>query len=90
MAGVLNGPARGRRVAVEGHADSRERNDQQLSQVRAQTVAQALIAHGVNASRIQTKGYGRRYPVALNVNPNGTDNPAGRAKNRRVEVVIEN
>jgi len=44
----------------------------------------------VSNQRVTTKGYGKRYPVAPNTNPDGTDNPAGRAKNRRVEVVIEN
>jgi outer membrane protein OmpA-like peptidoglycan-associated protein len=89
MAGVLNGPARGRRVSVEGHADSRECDDQRPSLARAEAVARALTAHGVSASRIKTRGDGRRFPVAPNATPSGADNPAGRAKNRRVEVVIE-
>jgi outer membrane protein OmpA-like peptidoglycan-associated protein len=89
MAGVLNGPARGRRVSVEGHADSRECDDQRPSLARAEAVARALTAHGVSASRIKTRGDGRRFPVAPNATPSGADNPAGRAKNRRVGVVIE-
>jgi hypothetical protein len=48
------------------------------------------IGRGVDSQRIATTGFGARYPAALNINPDGTDNPAGRAMNRRVEVVIEN
>ena len=34
------------------------------------------------------QGYGKAFPVAPNTNPDGSDNPAGRQKNRRVETVI--
>jgi outer membrane protein OmpA-like peptidoglycan-associated protein len=92
IAGVLNNQAQGRRVSIEGHTDSvgSDAYNQQLSEQRAQTVAGALEMSGVSNQRITTKGYGKRYPVAPNASPDGTDNPAGRAKNRRVEVVIEN
>lgn len=89
---VLNDQAKGRRVSIEGHTDSigGEAYNQRLSERRAESVALSLENSGVSAQRITTKGYGKRYPVAPNTNPDGTDNPAGRAKNRRVEVVIEN
>lgn len=92
IAGVLNNQAKGRRVAIEGHTDAvgSDAFNQQLSQRRAQNVAGALGSSGVSNQRITTKGYGERYPVAPNANPDGSDNPNGRAKNRRVEVVIEN
>lgn len=92
IAGILNTQARGRNISVEGHTDSigSDAYNQRLSEQRAQTVASALEASGVSSQRITTKGYGKRYPVAPNTNPDGTDNPAGRAKNRRVEVIIEN
>jgi len=92
ISGVLNNQAQGRRVAVEGHTDSigSEATNQRLSERRAQGVASALEGSGVSSQRITTKGYGKRYPVAPNENPDGSDNPSGRAKNRRVEVVIEN
>jgi outer membrane protein OmpA-like peptidoglycan-associated protein len=44
----------------------------------------------VDSSRLQTRGFGKKYPIAPNQNSDGSDNPAGRAKNRRVEVIIEN
>jgi outer membrane protein OmpA-like peptidoglycan-associated protein len=89
---VLNNQARGRRISVEGHTDSvgSEAFNQRLSERRAESVASALENSGVSSQRVTTKGFGERYPVAPNQNADGTDNPSGRAKNRRVEVVIEN
>jgi len=92
IAEMLNQQAQGRRVSVEGHTDSigSESANQLLSERRADTVASALEAEGVSSQRLTAKGYGKRYPVASNKDADGTDNPAGRAKNRRVEVIIEN
>ncbi len=92
IGGILNTRAQGRRISVEGHTDAigSEETNQKLSERRAESVASSLENEGVKASRVTTKGFGKRYPVAPNKNTDGTDNPAGRAKNRRVEVVIEN
>ncbi len=92
IADVLLNDARGRRIAVEGHTDSigAAMYNQGLSERRAARVAMALVASGVPEGLITTKGYGSKYPVAPNTNPDGSDNPAGRARNRRVEVVILN
>jgi outer membrane protein OmpA-like peptidoglycan-associated protein len=92
IAAVLNDQAQGRRVSVEGHTDSigSESANQLLSERRADAVASTLETEGVSSQRLTTKGYGKRYPVAPNKNSDGEDNPAGRAKNRRVEVIIEN
>ncbi len=92
IADVLNNQAQGRRVSIEGHTDAigSEEANQLLSERRAASVAGALTTSGVDQARVTTTGYGERYPVAPNTNPDGSDNSAGRAKNRRVEVVIEN
>ena len=92
IAGVLTNQAKGRRVSIEGHTDSigSDAANQVLSERRANSVAAAIESEGVNKERIVTKGYGKRYPVAPNKNSDGTDNPSGRSKNRRVEVIIEN
>jgi outer membrane protein OmpA-like peptidoglycan-associated protein len=92
IANVLNNQARSRRVAIEGHTDAvgSDAANQKLSERRAEAVANVLEAGGVSSQRLTIKGYGERYPVATNTGPDGSDNPAGRAKNRRVEVVIEN
>ena len=92
IADVLNNQAQGRRVSIEGHTDAigSEEANQRLSERRAASVAGALTTSGVKPARVTTTGYGERYPVAPNTNPDGSDNLTGRAKNRRVEVVIEN
>ena len=92
IAEALNNQAQGRRIAIEGHTDSvgSDAYNLGLSERRAEAVAAALESGGVESRRLTTRGYGKRYPVAPNTNPDGTDNPAGRSKNRRVEVVIEN
>jgi outer membrane protein OmpA-like peptidoglycan-associated protein len=92
ISSVLNDQAQGRRVSVEGHTDSigSEATNQRLSERRAESVVTALENTGVSPQRITAKGFGERYPVAPNSNSDGTDNPAGRSKNRRVEVIIEN
>lgn len=77
------------RVRIAGHTDSKgsDAYNQRLSLARAQSVADYLTGHGIAQSRIvSVKGYGERRPVAPNTKQDGSDNPAGRAKNRRVEI----
>ena len=71
-------------ITVDGHTDSvgSEEYNQQLSERRANSVADYLAAQGVSRSRITTHGYGETRPVATN------ETDAGRAQNRRVEVAI--
>ena len=93
IAEVLDGPkVRSRPVSIEGHTDSIGSEDYnlRLSQRRADSVASGLQSDGVSSSRVHTKGFGKKYPIAPNKNNDGSDNPSGRAKNRRVEVIIEN
>jgi len=92
IAAILNERAKDRRVSIEGHADSigGENYNLALSERRAQSVSQELGDEGVRDAQLTTKGYGKKYPVVPNTNADGSDNPAGRAKNRRVEVVIAN
>ena len=54
----------------------------ELSQKRADTVMQFLIAQGVNPSLVSAQGFGDTNPVASN------DTPQGRAQNRRVELTL--
>ena len=78
------------RVLVEGHTDGLgpEAYNLQLSNRRAESVKSWLVGHGVAAGRIDTRGCGMSRPVAPNTNPDGSDNPTGRAKNRRVEITV--
>ncbi|QEY26849.1 OmpA family protein [Neisseria zalophi] len=71
-------------LTVAGHTDNTGSDaiNEPLSRRRAQSVADYLHQRGVAASRLSTVGYGSRQPVA------GNDTWEGRAKNRRVEILI--
>jgi outer membrane protein OmpA-like peptidoglycan-associated protein len=77
-------------ASVEGHTDGKgsDSYNQTLSEKRAQTVRDWLAAHGALPATTPTRGWGKRHPVAPNTKPDGSDDPAGRQKNRRVEVVL--
>lgn len=79
-----------KRVMVEGHTDAKgtESYNQTLSERRASAVRLALIDRGVSDAQLTTRGFGKSRPIATNEHPDGTDDPDGRQKNRRVEVVI--
>jgi outer membrane protein OmpA-like peptidoglycan-associated protein len=47
-----------------------------------------LAAHGI-AAAMTIRGWGKTRPVAPNTKPNGTDDPDGRQKNRRVEITVK-
>ncbi len=76
----------GRNISVEGHTDSvgTVPYNQKLSEERARSVARELSRRGVPASRVRTRGFGESHPIATNASD------AGRARNRRVEVILEN
>ena len=71
-------------VEVAGHTDSvgSEEYNQSLSERRANSVKDYLISQGVSATRLTARGYGESQPVASN------DTDAGRAQNRRVELIV--
>ncbi len=72
------------KAEVAGHTDSTgdASYNQQLSQRRAESVMRFLVSKGVDAGRLNAKGYGESSPIA----DNGTRE--GRAKNRRVELRV--
>ena len=71
-------------IDVYGHTDSSgtEEYNLELSQRRADAVADYLVLRGVSRARIETIGYGELYPVASN------STAEGMARNRRVEIKI--
>jgi outer membrane protein OmpA-like peptidoglycan-associated protein len=72
-------------LVIAGHTDDTGpyQYNMNLSQARAESVKQYLVAQNVQTIRIETQGYGPNYPVV----PNTSD--ANRAQNRRVEIHIE-
>jgi len=76
--------------SIEGHTDSKgvKEYNQKLSERRAASVRDWLVAHGIS-SPMTIRGWGSTKPVASNALPNGRDDPAGRQKNRRVEIVVK-
>lgn len=77
-------------IEIMAHTDSKgdDNYNKKLSQKRAESVRDYLIEKGTEKDRIQAKGYGEEQPIAPNQNADGSDNPEGRAKNRRVEFRI--
>jgi outer membrane protein OmpA-like peptidoglycan-associated protein len=71
------------RVAVNGYTDSRntEAYNLSLSRARSSAVCEYLVNQGVDSSRLKEKGFGESHPIADNTTA------AGRATNRRVEIV---
>ncbi|WXL24221.1 OmpA family protein [Ectopseudomonas mendocina] len=71
-------------VRIEGYTDNTGTAEEnlQLSNARAQAVADVMVELGIDPKRIEVKGYGDSFPVAVNASEKG------RAQNRRVEVVI--
>jgi photosystem I P700 chlorophyll a apoprotein A2 len=76
-------------VAIDGHTDGKggDQYNQKLSERRAESVRRWLANAGV-AARMSARGWGKTKPVAPNVKPDGSDDPGGRQKNRRVEIII--
>ncbi|MEY2479865.1 MAG: hypothetical protein QOI04_792 [Verrucomicrobiota bacterium] len=79
-------------VVVEGYTDAKgpKSVNLQLSNERAMSVKDWLVKNGgIAPTAISAKGFGEASPVAPNANPDGSDNPVGRAKNRRVSIIVE-
>jgi outer membrane protein OmpA-like peptidoglycan-associated protein len=76
---------------VEGHTDAigSDAYNMKLSEARAATVRDWLAMHGTIPGATPTKGFGKTKPIAPNKTADGKDDPQGRQKNRRVEVVFD-
>ncbi|MFT7411475.1 MAG: outer membrane protein OmpA-like peptidoglycan-associated protein [Oleispira sp.] len=72
-------------IYIDGHSDNRGRryDNRQLSKNRAESVERYLIERGINTDIVTLRFHGQRYPIASN------NTSAGRAKNRRVTVRLE-
>lgn len=78
------------KIEMGSHTDSvaSEAYNIELSQRRAESTVNYLIKKGIDPTRLVAKGYGESKPIARNTNPDGTDNPVGRQRNRRTEFKI--
>jgi OOP family OmpA-OmpF porin len=72
-------------VRCEGHTDpvGSEAYNLDLGQRRAEAVAAHLDAQGIDAGRVATRSFGESLPAASN------DTEEGRARNRRVEIIVD-
>jgi outer membrane protein OmpA-like peptidoglycan-associated protein len=84
VAKIMNSTAAITKLSIEGHTDTtgEPAANQPLSEERAVAVKKYLEEHGVEPSRLETKGFGSSQPLDTN------DTEAGRAKNRRVEFKV--
>jgi outer membrane protein OmpA-like peptidoglycan-associated protein len=90
-AGIIRNKAKGK-VRINGYTDAKgsDAHNQRLSERRAAAVETWFETNGnlKNVSFV-TQGLAAKNPVAPNTKPDGSDDPAGRQKNRRVEIVIQ-
>jgi outer membrane protein OmpA-like peptidoglycan-associated protein len=90
-AGIISDKAKGA-VRIEGHTDSKGNDayNQKLSERRAASVKTWFVdKEGLGSVQFSTQGFGAKKPVASNTKPDGSDDPDGRQKNRRVEIVLK-
>ena len=80
-----------KKIKIGGHADALGEEDYNdaLSRRRARRVAETLRSLGVRGSQVGLEAFGERLPLSPNVKPDGTDNPAGRKRNRRAEIYLD-
>jgi len=78
------------KIIISSHTDDQgsKKYNESLSQKRADYVAKYLSDKGIPLNKIQATGYGKSKPIAPNQNPDGSDNPIGRSKNRRTEFLL--
>jgi outer membrane protein OmpA-like peptidoglycan-associated protein len=90
-AGIIGAKAKGI-VRIEGYTDAKgsDAYNQNLSERRAESVKNWFITQeGLGKIQFHTQGFGAKNPVAPNKKTDGTDDPMGRQKNRRVEIIIK-
>jgi outer membrane protein OmpA-like peptidoglycan-associated protein len=79
-------------VRIAGHTDAKgdANYNQNLSERRANAVKNWFVAkEGLQNVNFVTAGFGKQQPVAPNTKQDGSDDPEGRQKNRRVEITIK-
>lgn len=79
------------RLVLTGHTDNKgsANRNLKLSKLRAEAVKLYLVQKGITKNRISTLAKGPSMPLLPNQNPDGSDNPVNRAKNRRVTLLLK-
>ncbi|MET3723157.1 OmpA family protein [Sphingomonas trueperi] len=82
--------AAGGPITIGGHSDTRgnDRDNLVSSRKRAEAVRDYLLSKGVPAERMTVIAFGETRALVPNAKADGSDDPEGRAKNRRVEVQV--
>jgi chemotaxis protein MotB len=94
IAEVVHQQAASHNVKVEGHTDNVPikhpviASNWELSALRAARVARLFEDQGFGKKQLAIQGWGEAQPLVPNFNPDGTENPANQAKNRRVLIRI--
>lgn len=91
-AALIAEKASGTMVRIEGHTDAKgdDNYNQRLSERRANAVKDWFLSKGgLTQIGFQTQGLGEQQPVAPNTKTDGSDDPEGRQKNRRVAIVVK-
>jgi len=90
VAGLLKSDPN-KKLHIAGHTDAKGTDEYniRLSRSRADTVKTQLVALGVSDAQIITTGLGKAQPLGPNEKADGTDDPAGRSKNRRAEIFLD-
>jgi len=89
-AAVIRDKAKGT-VRIDGYTDAKgsAAYNRKLSERRANAVRDWLVRReGLKRVKFATQGFGASKPVAPNTKPDGSDDPEGRQKNRRVEITL--
>ncbi len=91
-ASIIRSNAKASTVRIDGYTDAKgsDAYNQGLSERRAEAVLRWFVANeGLQEVKFAAKGFGAKNPVAPNTKPDGSDDPNGRQKNRRVEITIQ-
>lgn len=80
-----------KKLKIGGYTDALGSDDYnlELSKNRAEAVKQYFLTHGVPATQVETTGFGKSLPLSPNLKPDGSDNPEGRSRNRRAEILLD-
>jgi outer membrane protein OmpA-like peptidoglycan-associated protein len=80
-----------KKLRISGFTDARgsDAYNLNLSRSRAEAVKKYILSRGVPLAQVETTGFGKALPISPNVRADGSDNPEGRSRNRRAEILLD-